>query len=451
MDSERAAVLPRRTCWAGRPALSAYQAALEVATENLASIASGEGRLAEKKRQHRAFVNARLLLVLLFIGLWVVMVPLGLTLPKGFVIVLVVEAGVLWLYRRLVPSVGDVRSLDRLHYVLLIAELAFHTAIVYFLGGLSWLGGFAYIYAILYAGAFLTRWQAVVFTAAVSAAALSLMSLDAVGAIPHQWFLPQGPDRYQDPRFVATSAIMFVGVLATMAFWVAWLGNEVRRERDQALRANAEMLWVEQKLRRLNDELEQKVEERTRALLRRAEIDQLTGLLNRGAVTRRCQEMMLLAKRGKRPLAVVMADADGFKSCNDEGGHQYGDRVLRALARGLKDGCRGSDIVGRMGGDEFLMVLPDTSVQGALRLCQRVAMLLEEWKSEHLAGGLPWPSLSFGVAVFPEHGAEMDELIRVADHAMYEAKATGGGCWKAGVCGTTFAESGRVREPEVKA
>ncbi len=424
---------------------------MEVATEKGASIAIGEGQLAEKRRQHRAFVNARLVLVLLFISLWLVLAPAGLRLPTGFLIALVAEAAVLWLYRRLVPAAGNARTLDRMHYALLAAEIGFHSAMVYYLGGVSWLGSIAYIYAILYAGAFLTRWQAMVFVAAVSATAVSMMSLEGAGVIPHQWFLPQGPDRYQDPRFLATSAIMFTGVLATVTFWMVFIGSEVRRERDEALRANAELVKAQEELWRLNDELERKVEERTRALLRRAEIDQLTGLLNRGAVTRRCQEMLLLAKRGKRPLAVVMADADDFKSCNDEGGHQHGDRVLQALARGLKEGCRGSDILGRMGGDEFLLILPDTSVEGALRLCGRVATRLEAAKAEHSPDGLPWPSLSFGVAVFPDHGAEMDELIRVADRAMYEAKAAGGGCWKAGVCGARFVEGGRVREATVKA
>ncbi len=429
---------------------AAYLPSREAATENAPHIVDGAGLLAEKKRQHRAFVNARLLLVLLFIGLWLVMLAPGLQLPWGFLIALVVEAGTLWLYRRLVPAVGDVRTLDRLHYVLLTAEIGFHSAMVYFLGGVSWLGVIAYIYAILYAGAFLTRWQTVLFTAALAAAGTGVMVADGIGAIPHQWFLPQGPDRYQDPRFLATSAIMFSGVLATMAFWVAWLGSEVRHERDVALRANVELLKAQKELWELNEELERKVGERTEALRVRAETDSLTGLLNRGAVSRRGQEMLLLAKRGKRPLALVMADADDFKSCNDKGGHLYGDHVLQTLANVMRGCLRGSDIVGRMGGDEFLIILPDTSSLGALHLCRRVVKRIEQWKVEECEDGLPVPSLSFGVATFPEHGAEMEEIIRVADKAMYDAKQAGGGRWKVGVCGATFVEGRRRGGAKVK-
>ncbi len=388
-------------------------------------------RLAGKKRQQRAFVRARLVLVLLFAALWLTLAPIGYAMPYGFLMVLVVEAATLWMYLRLVDRVPNERALDRFHFVLLAMELAFHTAIVYYLGGLSWLGVVAYIYGLLYAAVFLNVRQAVVFTAAVAAAFMIIVSLDGAGVIAHQWYLPQGPDRFRDPQFLVTTTVAFVGVLATVTFWMVFVGNELRRERDVALRANAELLRAQDELRLLNEELERKVDERTKALQRRAERDQLTGLLNRWAVTRRCQEMLSLARRGGRSLAVVMADADGFKACNDRGGHPYGDEVLQGLARSLRGSCRASDTVGRMGGDEFLVILPDTTVRGALRLCQRVAKRIGEWQSEQ-SHGLPVPSLSFGVATYPEHGSTLEEIVGTADRALYEAKAEGGGCWKVG-------------------
>jgi diguanylate cyclase (GGDEF)-like protein len=376
-------------------------------------------------------------LVLLFIALWVMMLAARLTLPTGFLVTLVVEAGTLVVYGWLVHRAKSALTLDWLHYTLLAVEIGFHSAMVYYLGGLSWLGAIAYVYAILYAGAFLSRWQTALFTASVAAVSITGMSLEAVGVVPHQSFLPEGADRYQDPRFVATSAIMFVGVLGTIAFWVAWLGSEVRRERDEAIKANAELLRAQGEFQRLNEELEQKVEERTRALLVRAEVDQLTGLLNRWAVTRRCKDFLLLAARGGRPMVVVMADVDDFKSCNDEGGHQYGDRVLQALALTLRGSTRASDIVGRMGGDEFLVVLPDTTLPGAIYFCRRVSDRIEKWRLE-CEGDCPVPTVSLGVGVFPDHGSEMEEIIRVADRAMYDAKADGGGRWKVGAPGSTF-------------
>lgn len=391
--------------------------------------AAGIDTFALIKRQHRAFAFARLVLVALFIGLWLVLLPVGYPMPYGFLFVLSAEIGVLFAYRWLLGRVETETTLHRLHYSLLAAELGFHTAIVYFLGGLSWLGAVAYIYALMYATVFLSGRQAVVFTAAVAAAFMTLVSLDAAGLITHQWYLPQGPERFRDPEFVVTTTVAFVGVLVTVTFWMVFLGSEVRRERDEALKANVELIIVQGQLRALNEELEKKVEERTEALLRRAETDQLTSLLNRGAITRRLGELLALAQRGGRPLAVVLADGDDFKACNDRGGHPYGDRILQFLARGLAEKSRESDHVGRMGGDEFLIVLPDTDAPGAVKLCRRVSRYITR-KRERTWEGLPVPTLSFGIAVFPECGTTSDELIRAADQAMYCAKREGGNRWR---------------------
>jgi diguanylate cyclase (GGDEF)-like protein len=393
-----------------------------------APAAAGLDTLASSKRQHKAFAFARLVLVLMFMALWAALLPLGYPMPTGFVLILAAEALVLAAYRWRLESVREERTLNRLHYVLLALELVFHTGIVYFLGGLSWLGAVAYIYALMYATVFLTWRQAVAFTAAVVVAFLTVISLDAAALIPHQWYLPQGPERFRDPEFVVTTTVAFIGVLATVTFWMVFIGGEVRRERDEALRANEELIAVQGQLTALNEELERKVEERTEALLRRAETDQLTGLLNRGAISRRFRELLALAQRGGRPLAVVLADGDSFKSCNDVGGHPHGDRILQFLARGLADKSRETDYIGRMGGDEFLMLLPDTSALGAVKLCRRVARYIEK-KKDGAWEGLPVPTLSFGIAVFPNCGSDADDLIRKADQAMYQAKREGGNRW----------------------
>jgi len=390
---------------------------------------AGIDTLARNKRQHKAFVSARLALVLLFMALWLILIPIGYPMPVGFALVLAGEAAVLLAYRWRLAKVQEERTLHRLHYLLLALELVFHTGIVYFLGGLSWLGSVAYIYALMYATVFLSPRQAVAFTAAVAAAFITIVSLDGLGVVPHQWYLPQGPDRFRDLGFVVTTTVAFIGVLATVTFWMVFIGSEVRRERDEALRANAELMTVQGQLRALNEELERKVEERTEALLKRAETDQLTGLLNRGAITRRFREMLALAQRGGRPLAVVLADGDNFKACNDLGGHPHGDRILQFLARGLADKSRETDYIGRMGGDEFLMLLPDTSALGAVKLCRRVAQYIEK-KKDRAWDGLPVPTLSFGIAVFPDCGSDADDLIRAADQAMYEAKREGGNRWR---------------------
>ncbi|HLB26521.1 MAG TPA: GGDEF domain-containing protein [Dehalococcoidia bacterium] len=392
-------------------------------------VAAGIDTFTRSKRQHQAFAIARLVLVLLFMALWVVLLPLGYPMPTGFLLILAAEALVLAAYRWRLAYVRVERTLDRLHYLLLALELFFHTAIVYFLGGLSWLGAIAYIYSLMYATVFLSWRQAVAFTAAVGVAFLTIISLDAAALVPHQWYLPQGPDRFRDLQFVVPTVVAFAGVLATVTFWMVFIGAEVRRDRDEALRANAELIAVQGQLRALNEELERKVEERTEALLKRAETDQLTGLLNRGAITRRFREMLALAQRGGRPLAVVLADGDNFKACNDVGGHPHGDRILQFLARGLTEKSRETDYIGRMGGDEFLLLLPDTTALGAVKLCRRVAEYIEK-KKDRAWDRLPVPALSFGIAVFPTCGSDADILIRSADQAMYQAKREGGNCWR---------------------
>jgi diguanylate cyclase (GGDEF)-like protein len=390
--------------------------------------APGRAAFARKRRQHQAFALARLLLVALFVGLWVLFLAIGYPMPYGFLIVLALEGPTLVAYRWLMGRARGERGLDLLHYCLLFSELGFHTAIVYLLGGLSWLGAIAYIYAIMYAAAFLSWRGAAIFMVAIVACFMTVITLDSAGVLPHQWYLPQGPDRFRDPEFVITTSVAFVGVLATVTFWMAFVGNEMRRERDEALRVNEALVDVQEQLRALNEELEKKVEERTEALLRRAETDQLTGLLNRGAITRRLQELLALAQRGGRPLAVIIADGDRFKDCNDRGGHPYGDRILQFLARALIDPSRDTDQIGRMGGDEFLLVLPDTDARGAVRLCRRVARYIKE-KREETWADLPVPSLSFGIAVYPNCATSYDGLIRTADQAMYRAKREGADRW----------------------
>lgn len=154
--------------------------------------------------------------------------------------------------------------------------------------------------------------------------------------------------------------------------------------------------------------------------------DPLTGLLNHRAQQERLDEELARAGRHHHPVAVIMLDLDNFKMFNDTYGHPGGDRILRAVAEILKFEARGSDSVGRYGGDEFMLVLPETGAEGALALIERVQSRLAVLHRElGFAGAAPLAT-SAGLAVFPADASRREELVALADAALYVSKRGGG-------------------------
>jgi diguanylate cyclase (GGDEF)-like protein len=149
--------------------------------------------------------------------------------------------------------------------------------------------------------------------------------------------------------------------------------------------------------------------------------DPLTGLPNRRALTDTLERLLAGARRHNRAIGVVMLDIDRFKTVNDTHGHEAGDLVLTRVGDLLKEVSRESDFMGRYGGEEFLVLMPETPVAGlrvvAERLRSGVAAL-----DCGVPGGV---TASFGCAGFPGHGDDPNSLLRAADAALYEAKAQG--------------------------
>ncbi|QHJ01463.1 diguanylate cyclase [Xylophilus rhododendri] len=177
-----------------------------------------------------------------------------------------------------------------------------------------------------------------------------------------------------------------------------------------------------------NSRMEQQVRVRTRELLsansaldRQARSDPLTGVLNRRGLEERLRLAVASARRGLRPLSVAMLDADYFKRINDQFGHEVGDAVLRQLAEILRTRLRASDAVARLGGEEFIAVLPDTDLEGAMALAESLRHAIET-HIDKVYGNI---TVSIGVAV--GMGTEVDgaSLLRAADEALYRAKAEG--------------------------
>ena len=152
--------------------------------------------------------------------------------------------------------------------------------------------------------------------------------------------------------------------------------------------------------------------------------DPLTGLYNRRFLEESFGRELILAERSQYPLSVVIADLDHFKAVNDRDGHLAGDAVLRVFSGSLKGCARASDIVCRYGGEEFLLVFPHLTREGAIERAEELRRELEATEVHHGAAPIT-VTASFGVASFPHDGRSCDELIAAADRALYAAK-TGG-------------------------
>jgi diguanylate cyclase (GGDEF)-like protein len=153
--------------------------------------------------------------------------------------------------------------------------------------------------------------------------------------------------------------------------------------------------------------------------------DSLTGLFNRHFMQISLEREMTRARRRKQIMAVLMLDADHFKSFNDTHGHAAGDAVLKAFADVFQSNIRSEDIACRYGGEEFTIILPDTTVKGA---CDRAESILSAISDLKIATGhqtFDGLSISIGIAFFPGDGVTAEELLLHADAALYDAKHNG--------------------------
>ena len=166
----------------------------------------------------------------------------------------------------------------------------------------------------------------------------------------------------------------------------------------------------------------------TNKVLHRLSItDSLTGLYNRNHIMELLDREIARAARYNQPLAVLMLDIDYFKKVNDTYGHQTGDIVMGRLAKSLQESVRECDYAGRYGGEEFLIILPSSNILGGAVIAERI---------RHNIGSLQIPAggqnlsvtVSIGVACYPDHGDDVESIVRKADDALYATKANGRNC-----------------------
>lgn len=155
-----------------------------------------------------------------------------------------------------------------------------------------------------------------------------------------------------------------------------------------------------------------------------AKTDGLTGLLNKTNVYRRLRD--LASDDAHAPLSIFLLDIDHFKQYNDTHGHLPGDELLRRMGALLRENSREHEVVGRYGGEEFLVVMPSTPKELALRVAERIRALVESTPFAHAeAQPTGHVTISGGVATVPGDGEDIDSLLRNADAALYQAKRAG--------------------------
>jgi diguanylate cyclase (GGDEF)-like protein len=153
--------------------------------------------------------------------------------------------------------------------------------------------------------------------------------------------------------------------------------------------------------------------------------DDLTKLYNSRYVNSYLEQAIERAREASGTLAVMFLDLDGFKSINDRHGHFYGSRSLREVGSLIRSAVREEDVVSRYGGDEFVIVLPDTDAEGALAVAERIRNALKEHRFLAEFGLEARLSASLGLSLYPDHGTEPQELMQKADQAMYSVKVRG--------------------------
>ena len=163
---------------------------------------------------------------------------------------------------------------------------------------------------------------------------------------------------------------------------------------------------------------------KSQALLQEQSVrDHLTGLFNRRYMEETLERELLRASRKQLSLGIIMLDVDNLKQLNDRWGHAAGDLILREVSSLLFKHVRGEDIPCRYGGDEFILILPDASLEVTLTRAELICDYVRQFHLQYEGQSLMPVTLSLGVAAFPEHGVTSTEILRMVDAALYRAKS----------------------------
>jgi diguanylate cyclase (GGDEF)-like protein len=155
-----------------------------------------------------------------------------------------------------------------------------------------------------------------------------------------------------------------------------------------------------------------------------SDTDELTGLYNMRAFSAILQRTFRQALRYPQPLSLVMIDSDNLKAINDSYGHDAGNKLLVSVVNRIRDAVRGSDVIARYGGDEFVVLLPQTGPSGAMEVAERIRQAVEECRID-IGGHVVRTSVSIGLVSYPAGGGDLATMVDKADRALYKAKHAG--------------------------
>ncbi|MDH4027882.1 MAG: GGDEF domain-containing protein, partial [Nitrospirota bacterium] len=159
--------------------------------------------------------------------------------------------------------------------------------------------------------------------------------------------------------------------------------------------------------------------------VRLSTVDPLTNIYNKRFINEFLMKEIERCKRSNKHFSIVICDMDDFKVINDTHGHLTGDNVLRSFAQLIMGTIRNQDVVGRYGGDEFMVILPDADSQTALQIIERLREQVEHLEISALNGRKVSITASFGIATYPENGKSPDDLLIAGDERLYRAKSQG--------------------------
>jgi diguanylate cyclase (GGDEF)-like protein len=206
------------------------------------------------------------------------------------------------------------------------------------------------------------------------------------------------------PAFVTDSSLLiYVMVFAIVALSAALISNSLSEQ-------------IQKSLSNLHKQADQ--------MLKLAHTDPLTGLSNRRHLFEQLENEFARAQRYRRPFCLLYIDMDGFKSINDQFGHLFGDEILRGSARSMQAVLRATDLLARIGGDEFAVLLPETDLVGAEHVAEKLRKALAAYGSQ-LSPSLPSLTLSVGVGQIGEEDDAIEDILARADKAQYLAKSAG--------------------------